>query len=114
MTIVMDWIEIGAVGDIPLRGARRVATAQGEAAVFRTADDGIFALMNRCPHRGGPLSEELVAGEHVTCPLHNWRIELATGRAVAPDEGCAPVLPVRVEGGRIWLKLPAARKTANG
>jgi nitrite reductase (NADH) small subunit len=113
MTIMMDWIEIGAVGDIPLRGSRRVATPQGEAAVFRTGSGEIFALMNRCPHRGGPLSEGLVAGKHVACPLHNWLIDLETGHAVAPDERCAPVLPVRVEGGRIWLRLPAARKTAH-
>ena len=109
-----DWIEIGAVGDIPPRGSRRVATPQGEVAVFRTTDDEIFALMNRCPHRGGPLSEGIVAGKHVTCPLHNWRIDLETGHAAAPDEGCAPVLPVRVEGGRIWLRLPVVRKSGHG
>lgn len=101
---MLDWIEIGRVDDIPRRGARTVNTAQGPVAVFRTAEDEVFALVNRCPHRGGPLSEGIVAGRVVACPLHNWVIDLDSGAALAPDEGCTPRLPVRVVDGVLWLQ----------
>ena len=73
------WLDIGAVTDIPLRGARVVRTPNGCVAVFRVADDEVYALDNRCPHKGGPLAEGIVHGRHVTCPLHNWVISLETG-----------------------------------
>lgn len=106
------WIELGPVEAIPARGARVVRTEHGDIAVFRTGDDHLFALDNRCPHRGGPLSEGIVYGHRVACPLHDWRIELASGEAVAPDEGCAHTYPVTVSDGRVFLHLasPAAAR----
>ena len=99
------WIRICALEDIPRRGARRVARAQGpEVAVFRTADDRVFALLDRCPHKGGPLSQGIVFGDAVACPLHNWTIGLADGQAQAPDEGCTPRFAVRVDDGVVCLR----------
>lgn len=99
------WVEVGCVEDIPKLGARVVRTAQGDIAVFRASDDHIFALRDQCPHRGGPLSQGIVHGHRVTCPLHNWQIELASGTAVAPDEGCTGQYEVKVEQGLISLLL---------
>ena len=99
-----EWKPVCRIEDIPRLGARRVQRAVGGAvAVFRTADDQVFALLDRCPHRGGPLSQGIVFGTHVACPLHNWTIGLADGCAVAPDEGSTPVFHVRVEDGRVFL-----------
>ena len=98
-----DWIEVGKLEDIPKLGARVVETPEGNIGVFRTAEDKIFALRDACPHQGGPLSQGIVHGERVTCPLHNWNIELSSGAAVAPDEGCAASFPVRMEGDLIFL-----------
>jgi nitrite reductase (NADH) small subunit len=98
-----DWIEIGGIDDIPARGARTVRTRGAPVAVFRTAADEVFALVDRCPHRGGPLSEGIVSGRSVACPLHNWVIDLATGEARAPDVGCAPAVAVKLVGRRIFL-----------
>lgn len=103
----LGWLEIGRLDEIPAAGARVVRTPQGDIAVFRTADDEVFALRDRCPHKGGPLSQGIVHGRKVTCPLHNWNIELDCGKAVAPDEGCAETFAVRVENGRVWLDLGA-------
>ena len=102
------WIEIGRLEDIPRLGARVVECSDGDVAVFRTADDRVFALRDRCPHRGGPLSQGIVHGTRVACPLHDWKVHLDTGLAVEPDEGCAATFPVRVEGGVIYLGLQAA------
>ena len=100
------WKTICRVEDIPVLGARRVQRAQGVAvAVFRTADDTVFALLDRCPHKGGPLSQGIVFGESVACPLHNWTIGLADGCAKAPDEGCTTRFSVKVEGGVVHLDL---------
>lgn len=100
-----EWIEVGVLSDIPRLGARVVRTAEGDIAVFRTADDEIFALRDKCPHKGGPLSQGIVHGKRVTCPLHDWKIHLDTGSAVAPDEGCAARFAVTVEDSRIMLSL---------
>jgi nitrite reductase (NADH) small subunit len=106
-----NWTDVGAVTDIPLRGARRVPTPEGDIAVFRTGDGRVFALRDQCPHKGGPLSQGIVHGHAVTCPLHNWNIALDTGEAMGADKGkgCAPVVPLRVQGGRILL---ASRRRA--
>lgn len=99
------WIEIGGVADIPRQGARVVKTSSGDIAVFRTLDDEVFALRDRCPHKGGPLSQGIVSGKRVACPLHDWKISLETGMAVVPDVGCAARYPVRVVDGRVSLSL---------
>lgn len=99
------WITVGRLADVPVQGARVVKTVHGEIAVFRAADDTIFALRNRCPHKGGPLSEGIVHGHSVTCPLHNWVISLETGAVQGPDEGCARTIAVKVEDGVISLDI---------
>ena len=98
-----DWLDIGGLDEVPLRGARVVRTPRGCLAVFRTSEDEVFALDDRCPHRGGPLSDGIVHGRSVTCPLHNWVISLNTGEAQGADEGRVRVHAVRVEDGRILL-----------
>ncbi len=105
MSNALSWVAIGTLSDIPVRGARTVNTPNGRVAVFRTADDRIFALDDRCPHKGGPLAQGIVHDRSVTCPLHNLVIDLATGEARGEDRLCARTLPVRVEGGRVLLGL---------
>ncbi len=102
------WIKVGHLSDIPPLGARVVETASGPVAVFRAADDHVFALHDVCPHKQGPLSEGIVHGHQVTCPLHNWVIELETGQAVAPDRGRTACLAVKVEDGLVWLQRDEA------
>ena len=99
------WLDLGSLDDIPIRGARVVKAPQGCIAVFRTAENGVFAVQDRCPHKGGPLSQGIVHGAAVTCPLHNWVISLETGRAIGADEGAVKTIPVKVEEGRILLGL---------
>lgn len=98
-----DWVEIGNVSDIPRRGARCVNTPAGRIAVFRTQDDQIFAIEDRCPHKGGPLSQGIVHGAAVTCPLHNWVFSLETGQAQGADEGAVRTIALKVVDGRIHL-----------
>lgn len=108
-----DWIPICRLDDIPVPGARRVQRARGHAvALFRAADDRVFALLDRCPHKGGPLSQGIVFGHSVACPLHNWSIGLADGCAQAPDEGCTTKFSVRVEGGTVLLDAGELRSLA--
>ena len=97
------WIDAGFIEEIPVLGSRVIRRDGGDIAVFRNGDDEVFALLNRCPHKGGPLSEGIVYGRTVACPLHNWCIDLGTGQAKAPDEGCAASFSVRVEGDRVLV-----------
>jgi nitrite reductase (NADH) small subunit len=97
-----------ALADIPRLGARVIERAidqGGNVAVFRTAEDRVFALADRCPHKGGPLSQGIVHGDRVACPLHNWNIRLETGFAVEPDTGCTARYPARVQNGRVEVAL---------
>jgi nitrite reductase [NAD(P)H] small subunit len=102
-----DWIEIGTLNDIPKLGARVVEVVAGNIAVFRTAEDKIFAVADKCPHKGGQLSQGLIMGNKVACPMHDWKIELESGTAVAPDEGCAATYPIKMDGEKIMLSLTA-------
>lgn len=105
MNRLNQWVKVCAVEDIPPLGARVVQSAHGDIAVFRNAEDEIFALLDQCPHKGGPLSQGIVFGRHVACPLHNWSISLIDGEAVAPDVGCTGRFESRVEDGRVMLKI---------
>ena len=99
------WSRACRVEDIPVLGARVVKSACGNIAIFRNVEDEIFALHDQCPHKGGPLSQGIVFGRKVACPLHNWNIELADGNAVAPDIGCAKSFAVKVENGEVFVQV---------
>ncbi|KZE32676.1 assimilatory nitrite reductase (NAD(P)H) small subunit [Crenobacter luteus] len=99
-----NWKAVCALADIPKLGSRVVRRAAGDdIALFRTETDAVFALTDRCPHKGGPLSQGLVVGEAVVCPLHGWAIQFSDGHACAPDEGCTGKHPVKVVDGVVWL-----------
>jgi len=108
-----EWKPICQVEDIPKLGARRVQRDRGcQVAIFRTEDDQVFALLDRCPHKGGPLSQGLVFGNSVACPLHNWTIGLDTGCAHTPDEGSTPKFSVKVENGTVHLNVEELSRLA--
>ena len=103
--VKMEWVRACRVEDIPSLGARVVKSPQGDIAVFRNAENEVFALADKCPHKGGPLSQGIVFGRKVACPLHNWNIQLEDGNAVAPDVGCARRYAVKVEAGEVFLEI---------
>lgn len=101
-----NWKAVCQLADIPAQGAR-VLKREGKVdiAIFRTLDDQLFALHDKCPHKGGPLSQGLVHGKRVSCPLHGWNFELDSGQAVAPDSGSSETFAVKVDNGSVWLVL---------
>lgn len=99
-----NWIKVVALNDIPKLGSRVVRSEKGEIAIFRTEDDRVFALHNSCPHKGGPLSQGIVYGDKVACPLHNWKISLVDGNAEEPDEGHTACFAVKVEEDMVYLE----------
>lgn len=112
-----SWKRICRLDEIPVRGSRRVTRGDGHdgapaIAIFRTADDRVFALLDRCPHKGGPLSQGIVFGERVACPLHNWTIALATGQACEPDHGCVARFAVELREGEVFLDATEVAATA--
>lgn len=101
-----DWKRICALGDVPVLGARVVDSAShGRIAVFRSAADEVFAVLDKCPHKAGPLSQGIVHGDTVTCPLHSWKIQLEDGQVVPPDVGCVKHFATRVDNGEVFLAL---------
>ena len=102
-----DWIDVVELAQIPVLGSRVVEAPEMRIALFRGSDDQVYAIRDACPHKNGPLSQGIMHGHSVTCPLHNWRIDLTDGQALGPDEGCVNLYPVKVEEGRIYLQLVA-------
>ena len=101
-----NWKLICPLADIPPLGSRIVRPEKGgDIAIFRTAEDEVFALHDKCPHKGGPLSQGLVHGKRVTCPLHGWKLHLDSGEVVAPDVGCSRRYPTKVDDGNVFLEL---------
>ena len=100
-----NWKQVATLNDIPQLGSRVIKSAQGDIALFRTAENEVFALLDKCPHKGGHLSQGIVFGKKVACPMHNWHINLADGNAVAPDVGCARNYPVKLEGDAVFIEL---------
>ncbi|WP_417318585.1 nitrite reductase small subunit NirD [Emcibacter sp.] len=107
-----NWIEVGHVEDIPFLGSRVIKTGGTDIAVFKTSTGEVFALEDKCPHKGGPLSQGIVHGKSVSCPLHNWNISLENGEALGADSGCSHVIPVQIEGDRVLLLLPERKLVA--
>ena len=100
-----NWVEVGALEEIPALGARVVKNGETDIAVFRNSKDEVFAVNDECPHRQGQLSQGIVHDKSVTCPLHNWKIDLTTGEAMGPDEGCTGHYATKVEDGKVFLEL---------
>jgi len=107
-----NWTEIAKLEDIPRLGARVLKTDTMNIALFRTATDQVFAIKDECPHKQGPLSQGIVHGTSVTCPLHNWKIDLVSGEALGPDEGCTNTFETKIEDGRVFLALAAENEAA--
>ncbi|MES9832391.1 MAG: nitrite reductase small subunit NirD [Candidatus Thiodiazotropha sp. LLP2] len=107
-----NWVAITKLEEIPVLGARKLQTEYFDIALFRTGSDEVFALRDRCPHRGGPLSQGIVHGSAVTCPLHNWKIDLQNGEVQGPDQGCVHSFDVRVEEGVVYLDLASLESAA--
>jgi nitrite reductase (NADH) small subunit len=105
LAMTQEWIEVGKIEEIPRLGARVVNSPLGDIAVFRNAKDELFALLDKCPHKGGPLSQGIVHDRSVTCPLHNWVLGLDDGAAKGPDEGCTKTFPIKQENGMVYLSL---------
>ena len=103
----MNWLDICSLEEINALGSRIITGPKGDIAIFRTSDDEVFALDDRCPHKGGPLSQGIVAGDSVACPLHGWQIGLDSGQARAPDVGCTHRYDTRLENGEVWVLLRA-------
>ena len=100
-----NWIEIVKLEDIPKLGSRVIRNDSVDIAVFRTSGDEVFAIKDECPHKQGPLSQGIVHGTSVTCPLHNWKIDLASGEALGPDEGCTNTYATKVEGDMVYIEI---------
>lgn len=105
----LEWTEVGPLDEIPRLGARVIKTDTESIAIFRTADNEVFALLDRCPHKGGPLSQGIIYDRRVACPLHNWVIALDSGEATGPDKGCTRHYPVRIVNNKIYIALKSCK-----
>jgi nitrite reductase (NADH) small subunit len=104
-----QWVRVTNCSNIPLREGRSVRIGSREIAIFNLGDR-FLAVENRCPHKGGPLSEGIVSGNVVVCPLHSWKIDLECGAVKKPTDvlTCAKIFSTRVEDGIVSIEMPVA------
>ena len=105
MSNIKKWYRITEIENIPFMGSRKVEISEIEIAIFKTRDGSIFAINNICPHKKGKLSDGLVHDKQVTCPLHNWEIDLSSGKALGNDSGCTGIYETKIEDGIVYLKI---------
>jgi nitrite reductase (NADH) small subunit len=107
------WVRVTSCESIPLREGKAVDVGGRYIAIFNLGDS-FLAVDNRCPHRGGPLSDGIVSGSAVICPLHAWAFNLSGGAVVNHPESqaCLVTFPARVEDGIVWVEIPAEEPEA--
>jgi nitrite reductase (NADH) small subunit len=104
-------VKLGSIETISLGQGRCYVVGAEEIAVFRQRDGRLFATQNRCPHRQGPLSEGVMGGGRVICPLHAHRFNLEDGAGSEPGE-CVKVYGIKELNGEILLSLCHRRGAA--
>lgn len=101
----MSKIEISSVEQLPEKLGKCVKVRDMELALFRSSSGQIYALENRCPHKGGDLSQGIVSGEFVFCPLHDWKICMKDGKVQEPDHGCVKTYKVEMNDDKLFILL---------
>jgi nitrite reductase (NADH) small subunit len=105
---------IGTITRIPVAHYTNVKERAGysikiddkEIALFKLSTGEVYALENRSPHpKGGVLSEGLVSGKYVYCPVYDWKISLVDGMVQAPDEGQIRTYSVEIKEDIIFILL---------
>jgi len=98
---------VGNISDIDVKSSRKLSVENIDIAIFHLSDGSVLAVENKCPHKGGLLSEGMVCGDKVHCPLHDWRIDLRSGKVQEPDDGCITTFPTEIDqaSGDIYITL---------
>ena len=112
MTTTETWLDLGPLDDLP-EGRPVLRKAGGLRFACVRAGDHAFAIDDRCPHQGYPLSQGSCKDGVLTCEWHNWKFDLATGECTFGGEAVRRY-PTRVEGGRVHLStaIDAEREAA--
>jgi nitrite reductase (NADH) small subunit len=95
---------VAAYSNLPVRSGYYVKMDDQEIALFKVTNGKVYAIENRSPHpKGGVLTEGLVSGEYIFCPVYDWKISLADGKVQAPDEGQVKTYQVEVEADNVYI-----------
>ncbi|MGI8944917.1 MAG: nitrite reductase small subunit NirD [Thermoleophilaceae bacterium] len=105
-----ELVQVCRTGDVPLGEGRPVTVDGRRIAVFHT-EAGWYALDDACPHRGGPLSDGILADRCVACPLHDRRFDLADGAALTDGEAVTAHRVV-LQGDSVHVELTLALERA--
>ncbi|OLN23927.1 nitrite reductase [Domibacillus antri] len=103
MEKTIEKVKAASFQEMPEKIGQTIRIGSVEIALFKLADGHVRAIENRCPHKGGVLAQGIVSGEHVFCPMHDWRINTTDGKAAAPDHGCVKTYDVKIEGDDVYI-----------
>ncbi len=108
MTALEEAVEFAAVctlADLPVGLGRAYVVGSHRIAIFRTRYGRIFAVADRCPHKGGPLSDGMLAGDQIVCPMHSFRFDSA-GNCDQPGVCSVRTYPVELAGDVVRVGIP--------
>lgn len=103
MKKIAERIKVVTVDEISKDFGKAIEIGSLKIALFHLNDGSFYAIENRCPHKGGVLVEGLVSGKHVFCPMHDWKIDVTTGKVQEPDQGCVKTFEVEVDGEDVYI-----------
>jgi nitrite reductase (NADH) small subunit len=101
----MKWHKVCKVADIKPKTSQKITAGELTLALFHLTDGRFMTIEDRCPHQDGPLSDGIITGSIVTCPLHNWRINLISGETLPPDCECIKTYKTKIERDEVWVEL---------
>ncbi|MEK9198473.1 nitrite reductase small subunit NirD [Ureibacillus sp. 179-F W5.1 NHS] len=105
MKQVVERIKVLKIDEVAKDFGKTIRVGETEIALFHLKSGEFYAIENRCPHKGGVLVEGLISGQHVFCPMHDWKIDVTTGKVQEPDHGCVKTYQVEVKGDDVYILL---------
>lgn len=100
----MKKIEVYAYSKLFEQMGQPVEAGNHKIALFKLTNGEVHAIENKSPHpKGGVLSEGLVSGHYVFCPLYDWKISLLDGLVQAPDTGSVKKYEVELIDDKVYI-----------
>jgi nitrite reductase (NADH) small subunit len=103
MGTTLQKVKVAKVSEMPKNIGKNIKIGSNEIALFHLESGDFRAIENRCPHKGGVLVEGIVCGDHVFCPMHDWKISVVDGLVQKPDNGCVKTFQVELEGDEVYI-----------
>jgi nitrite reductase/ring-hydroxylating ferredoxin subunit len=100
----MPFLKVTTVPEIPPGKAVMFQVNEAILSIFNV-DGKFYAIDDRCPHRGAPLSEGVLTGTTITCPWHGAKFDVTNGKLIAGSQWSLKTYPLKIDGEDILVEV---------